>query len=233
MARTLNKLSARFVQTVSEVGRYSDGGNLYLNVSANGGRRWVLMYRWNGKIHEMGLGSARTVTLARAREKAAEACQAIADRRDPMQARIQERRIPTFGDLADEHIASMEPSWRNPKHREQWRMTLSKYVKPLRALAVDAVAMEHVLGVLRPIWSEKPETASRLRKRIETVLDAARAHGYRTGENRRAGGAPRQAAPSPAQAHPRPPQRSCSTKGRLTSELQREVADPRLCSSNR
>lgn len=183
MARALNRLSARFVATAVEAGRYADGGNLYLSISPNGGRRWVFLFRWRGKPTEMGLGSTRDVTLARAREKAAEARALVADGLNPMEAREQKRAIPTFGDAADALIASMEPSWRNPKHIAQWKMTLTEYAGPLRRKTVDAVTTEDVLGVLRPIWQAKPETASRVRGRIESVLDAARAQGHREGEN--------------------------------------------------
>jgi integrase len=183
MARAINRLSARFVATVAEAGRYADGGNLYLSISSNGGRRWVFLFRWNGKPTEMGLGSTRDVTLARVREKAAEARAQLAEGVNPMQAREQRRAMPTFGEAADELIASMEPSWRNPKHVAQWKMTLTRYAGPLRSKPVDAVGTDDVLGVLRPIWQAKPETASRVRGRIEAVLDAARAQGHRTGEN--------------------------------------------------
>jgi integrase len=183
MARTINRLSARFVATVAEAGRYADGGNLYLSVSSNGGRRWVFLFRWRGKPTEMGLGSTRDVTLARAREKAAEARAILAEGANPLEAREQRRTIPTFGEAADALIASMEPSWRNPKHRAQWKMTLTTYAALLRSKAVDAITTDDVLIALRPIWQAKPETASRVRGRIEAVLDAARAQGHRTGEN--------------------------------------------------
>jgi hypothetical protein len=183
MPRALNKLSARFVATATEPGRYSDGGSLYLSVSTNGGRRWVFMYRWEGKIREMGLGSARTVTLAKAREKAAEARLLLAEGRDPLTVKETQKTIPTFGEVADDLIAAMEGSWKNDKHRAQWRITMTEYAKPLRSLKADEISTEQVLEVLRPLWATKPETASRLRGRIEAVLDAARAHGHRSGEN--------------------------------------------------
>src|SRR4051812_34087343 len=109
--RTLNRLSARFVATVTEAGRYADGGNLYLSISPNGGRRWVFMYRWQGRVREMGFGSAREITLARAREKAAEGRRLLAEGLDPMSARNAERAVPSFGKAADDLIASMESGW--------------------------------------------------------------------------------------------------------------------------
>jgi integrase len=150
----------------------------------------VFLFRWKepgktgaGKLREMGLGSASTISLARARELAAEARAHLAEGRNPLTVRSVEKVLPTFGSMADEVVAALETGWRNPKHRNQWRMTLTTYCEPIRSLPVDTVATEHVLGILRPLWSKVPETASRLRGRIEKVLDAAKAKGYRTGEN--------------------------------------------------
>jgi integrase len=181
--RIRNRLSARFVATVTGVGRHADGGNLYLSVSANGGKRWVFLYRWNGKSIEMGLGPARDVSLARAREKASSARAELADGRNPIEVSRQVRAVPTFGEAADALIEAMRPSWKSEKHAAQWKMTLTEYAAPIRAIGVDAITTEDVLGVLRPIWHSKPETASRLRGRIEAVLDAARAKGHRKNEN--------------------------------------------------
>lgn len=186
----LNKLSARFAETAKEPGRYSDGGNLYLVVESGGSKRWAFIYRWKvpgtagaGKLREMGLGSYATVTLARAREKASKARELIDRGIDPIAAKKAERDIPTFGDFADAVVDDLTPQWRNPKHAAQWKSTLKNDAAAIRALAVDAITTDHVLKVLKPIWMEKPETASRLRGRIERVLDAARAKGYRSGEN--------------------------------------------------
>src|SRR5262245_64447828 len=106
MARSINKLSSRTVETVKAPGRYSDGGNLYLSISQNGGRRWVFMYRFGGKQREMGLGSASRagVPLASARELAAEARTALASGVDPLKTRKSERAVPTFGDCADTYV---------------------------------------------------------------------------------------------------------------------------------
>ena len=94
-----------------------------------------------------------------------------------------EDQLPTFGELADRHIATMGPSWRNPKHRAQWEMTLNVYAKPLRGKLVNEITTADVLAVLQPIWQTIPETASRVRGRIENVLDAAKVQGFRSGEN--------------------------------------------------
>jgi integrase len=189
MARSINKLSSRTVETVKAPGRYSDGGNLYLSISANGGRRWVFMYRFAGKQREMGLGSASRAgtSLARARDLAAEARMALAAGLDPLEvrkaARQAERIFPTFGECADAFIETHRSSWRNDKHIAQWTMTLTTHCAPIRAMPIDKIDTEAVLKVLQPIWERLPETAKRLRGRIEKVLDAAAVRGFRTGEN--------------------------------------------------
>jgi len=182
MARTINRLNARAVATISEPGRHADGGGLYLSISPNGGRRWTFLYRWHGKPTEIGFGSARAVKLVQARELAAAARSKLAAGLNPKEAR-RKTTTATFGECADDLIEAMRPSWRNEKHQAQWQMTLKVYAAPLRSLPVDSVTTDDVLNVLKPIWASKPETASRLRGRIERVLDAARAKGLRTGEN--------------------------------------------------
>jgi integrase len=182
MAREINRLNARAVATIIAHGRHADGGGLYLSISPNGGRRWVFLYRWHGKPTEIGLGSARDVTLARARELARQARANLAEGGNPKGAR-KPSEGSTFGECADRLIEAMRPSWRNEKHAAQWEMTLRDYAAPLRHLPVDKVSTDDVLSVLKPLWNSKPETASRLRGRIERVLDAAKAKGLRTGEN--------------------------------------------------
>ena len=183
MTRTLNRLSPRFVASAKEPGRYADGGNLYLSISSNGGRRWVFLFRWKGKPTEMGLGPLRDVPLAKARQKAAEARTLLVEGCNPLETRRQKRTIPTFGAAADELIKSLRPSWKNDKHEAQWIMTLRDYAEPIRSLPVDCIATEDVLKILRPIWQKHPETANRLRGRIERVLDSAHTQGHRSGEN--------------------------------------------------
>ncbi len=178
----LNKLSARAVSTLKEPGRHSDGGGLYLLVKATGAKSWVFMWKRDGRQREMGLGSVLGVTLAVAREKAVEARTELAAGRDPLGTRDR-MKAKTFGDLADAHVAAMSPQWRNPKHVAQWSMTLKEYAAPLRGKSASAITTEDVLEVLRPLWDTKPETASRVRGRIESVLDAAKAQGLRTGDN--------------------------------------------------
>jgi integrase len=183
MARQLHTLSARTVATLTKPGRHSDGGGLYLNITASGARSWVFMWKADGKRREMGLGPLRDVPLGKARERAAEARQKLADGLDPIAARDNKPQVMTFGEAADALIESMSSSWRNVKHRSQWKMTLTVYCEPLRSKPVMEVGTEEVLKVLKPLWITKPETASRLRGRIERVFDFARARGQGTGEN--------------------------------------------------
>ena len=187
MARQVHRLSARKVETLTTPGMHADGHGLYLRITTgkSSGKRWVYLYRRpsDGKRCEIGLGGAASVSLARARERATEARVCIADGRDPLIGKMTEDRMPTFGELADRHIAAMGANWRNPKHRAQWTMTLRRYGKPLRDRPVNEITTTDVLAVLEPIWQAIPETASRVRGRIEAVLDAAKAQGFRTGEN--------------------------------------------------
>lgn len=182
MARKINRLNARAVAIITKHGRHADGGGLYLSISPNGGRRWVFLYRWHGKPTEIGFGSARDVTLARARELAGQARTKLAEKINPKDGR-KPTDGATFGECADRVIQAMRPSWRNSKHAAQWEMTLREYAAPLRRLPVDKIGTDDVLSALKPLWNEKPETASRLRGRIERVLDAAKAQGLRTGDN--------------------------------------------------
>ena len=177
-----SKLTARKVET-AKPGKYSDGGNLYLVVSETGSSKWVLRFTWRGRAKEMGLGSAASVPLADAREKAASARRKIAQGLNPIDERKRDGGIPTFGEMADEVLVSLSTGFRNEKHKAQWKSTLQTYAGPLRAKPVDIIATDDVLAVLKPIWSAKAETASRVRGRIEKVLDAAKAKGFREGEN--------------------------------------------------
>ena len=176
------RLTARKIET-AKAGKYSDGGNLYLIVSDTGTRKWVLRFTWRGKAREMGLGTPATVSLAEAREKAANARRMIGQGLDPIQERKGTGGVPTFGEMADQVCESLSAGFRNAKHRAQWKSTLTSYAAPIWHKAVDTILTDDVLAVLRPIWTTKPETASRLRGRIEKVLDAAKAKSYRQGEN--------------------------------------------------
>jgi integrase len=182
MGKQINKLTARTLSTVTKPGRHSDGGGLYLNVTESGAKSWLFMYEIAGRRRELGLGPARDVPLALVRELASEARSHLVAGRDPLAMRAKPA-VMTFRQAADGLIESMSPSWRNAKHRAQWTMTLSVYCAVLAALPVADVTTEDVLRVLKPLWLAKPETASRLRGRIERVLDFAKARGMRSGEN--------------------------------------------------
>jgi len=188
--RATGKLNARRVATLSRPGRHGDGAGLYLSISRAGEtlrRRWVFLFTRRGRLREMGLGGFPEVPLAEARIERDKWAAIVRAGGDPIGLRKAEkaasRGIPTFGQLADEVVEGKAAEWRNKKHRRQWQMTLRKYAAPLRNCAVNEIGTDDVLDVLRPVWLSRPETASRLRGRIEHVLDAARAKGFRHGPN--------------------------------------------------
>jgi len=184
MPRQINRLNARKVQTLAKIGRHADGGGLYLSIAKDGGRKWVFLYRRNGRLREMGLGSARAVPLAVAREKATAARVLLADHIDPLARRQHDTFSLTFDECLEQFLASNKSGWRNSKHISQWRNTLKTYAQPvIGRLPVKDVEVHHITKILDPIWSTKTETASRVRGRIENVLDWAAARGYRKGEN--------------------------------------------------
>jgi integrase len=184
MSREINRLSARKVATLTKTGRHADGGSLYLSISENGGRRWVFLFKRANKRREMGLGSARLVSLARARELADAARQKLADGLDPISTRVRTGDSVTFDECARRLVEAHKAGWRNEKHAEQWASTLATYARPvIGSLPVAEVDIGHITQILEPIWTSKTETASRVRGRIEAVLDWAKARGYRDGEN--------------------------------------------------
>lgn len=158
---------------------------MYLNVVSRDTKSWRVIYVRNGKRIELGIGSFPAVSLADAREKAAEARKLLHEGADPKQAWSGQRptKSRNFGAIALEHIEAHEPSWKNAKHRQQWRNTLTTYASALWDTPVDHITVDDILTILKPIWSTKPETASRVRGRIESVLDAAKVRGLRSGEN--------------------------------------------------
>ena len=176
------QLTARKAET-AKPGKYSDGGNLYLIVTPQGSRKWVLRFTWRGRAKEMGLGSLASVSLADARESAANARRLVAQGLNPIDERKHDQGIPTFGKMADEVREALSAGFRNDKHKAQWKSTLATYAASLNTMPVDTITTDDILAVLKPIWTTKAETASRVRGRIEKVLDAAKAKGFRTGEN--------------------------------------------------
>lgn len=182
MARATSKLTDIECKAATRAGKLGDGGGLYLDVKPSGAKSWAFIWKVKGKRREMGLGAYPAVTLAKARKLANAHREAVAEGRNPIAERQKEAE-PTFAECADMFLASMEGQWRNEKHRAQWRMTLTEYAQPLSAKKVSEVGTDDVLKVLNPLWQKRPETASRLRGRIERVLDYAKARGWRTGEN--------------------------------------------------
>lgn len=184
MVRQINRLSARTVTTLKDVGRHADGNGLYLSISNNGGRRWVFLYRSAGRIREKGLGSAVSVSLKDARLKADDVRKQLAAGLDPINEGRKTQGVMTFSDCAKAYIASHETGWSNPKHADQWRNTLKAYAEPIIGkLPVNKIDVSHIMSILEPIWPTKTETASRVRGRIESILDWAAARKYRNSEN--------------------------------------------------
>jgi integrase len=182
--RTANKLTAFKVQKASKKGLYGDGNGLWLQVGRCGTKSWLLRYMLNGKPRYMGLGAVHSVPLVEARERARQARSIIAMGEDPLGGRRVVARALTFDACAERFIGTHAPTWKNPKHRAQWSATLATYASPVMGpLPVSTVGTAQVMEVLQPIWTKKPETANRLRARIERILDWAGAQGYRRGEN--------------------------------------------------
>lgn len=175
-------LSARKVETAGP-GRHGDGRGLFLYVKTTGARSWVLRYQVQGRRRDLGLGPYPDVTLAMARDRAAEARRLIADGEDPI-AKKQQAKPKTFRETALELIESKRPGWKNAKHASQWISTLEAYVFPkIGAVQVAKIETADVISTLTPIWAAKPETANRVRQRIEAVIDYASALGIRSGDN--------------------------------------------------
>ena len=197
MARGQKRLTAVAVAAMKTPGRHADGGNLYLTISrtADGlSKRWTFLFMLNGKQREAGFGPVSTVSLAEAREKARGWRNRLLDGIDPLAAKQASRAAAraaiaaaaarrTFGQCAGDFIKSKSGEWRSGKHLAQWESTLAQHCAPIWHLPVDAIDTAAVLSVLTPIWSRIPETASRLRGRIESVLDFAKVHDLRSGEN--------------------------------------------------
>ncbi|CAG9932225.1 tyrosine-type recombinase/integrase [Candidatus Nitrotoga arctica] len=189
---TLNRLSVTKVNALIERGYYADGGGLYFRVSAFSTRSWAFRYTRAGKAREMGLGAYPDVTLKEARERAAEARKQLREDIDPIDQRQEAKSamiatraaVLTFDQCATAYIAAHRSGWKNAKHADQWKNTISTYASPIiGAVSVDLVSTVTLLKILEPIWTTKTETASRLRGRIESMLDWATVRGYRKGDN--------------------------------------------------
>lgn len=192
MARAIGRLTALKVEKAKEPGMYCDGGGLYLRVTPEGARNWVLRYMLDRRPRWMGLGPLALYGLQDARARALDARRKRHEGIDPIDARRADRarqrldaaKAVTFKQCAEAYIEAHRVGWRNGKHVGQWGATLSTYAYPvIGALPVQVVDTGLVLKVLEPIWTAKPETAGRLRGRLESILDSAKARGYRDGEN--------------------------------------------------
>lgn len=196
MVQFVGRLTALKVAKVKRPGMYADGAGLYLQVTGDGDKRvaksWIFRYQLRGRAREMGLGSFATFGLAEARIKATGCRRLTYEGIDPIDARRAERtrialetaKALTFKACAEQFIAAHSAGWRNAKHAAQWTATLKAYAEPIiGSLPVHRIDTALVMKILEPLWSKKPETAGRLRGRIESVLDWATARGYRTGDN--------------------------------------------------
>ena len=192
MARKTNRLTAMEVAKLENPGYYCDGAGLYLQVSKSGSKSWIMRYTLARKPCEMGLGSVLTFTLSEARQRAAVQRKLLADGIDPLATkrsnllakRMADASIITFDKAAASFIEANSPAWRNAKHGDQWRNTLATYASPvIGELPVSKIETAHVLRILSLIWTTKTETATRVRGRIEKILDWAKVQGYRSGDN--------------------------------------------------
>lgn len=192
MSRLLERLNALQIKRLAEPGYYLDGGGLYLQVTGGGAKSWIFTYTLKGKTREMGLGPLDFVGLAEARVLAHEARKLKHEGIDPIEHRkamkvvevLEEAKGITFDDAIDAYIEANKSAWRNEKHAKQWKTSLSTYASPhMGSLAVADVGTDQILKALQPIWGSKVVTATRVRGRIENVLDWATARGYRQGDN--------------------------------------------------
>jgi integrase len=190
--RKVHRLTALQVRRATEPGLYPDGAGLYLQVAAGGSKSWLYRFMLDKRPRMMGLGSLLTTSLAEARAKALQARKLAADGVDPIDAKHASRaaartaraKSVTFADCATAYLAAHRLGWRSVKHAKQWDATLAEFAMPtLGTLPVQAIDTAIILRVLEPIWKDKTTTASRVRNRIELVLDWAKARGYRDGAN--------------------------------------------------
>ena len=190
--RRFQRLTALSITRAKKPGYIHDGGGLYLQVAPAGSKSWVFRFSIAGRRREMGLGSYPGVSLALARQLASDAHLLARAGKDPIAARdagrarqrLDDARAITFDQAAEQYIAANEPGWRNDKHRGQWRTSLAAFASPvIGTMPVADIGVTQVMRVVEPLWREKAETGSRVRGRIERVLDWAKVRGYRTGEN--------------------------------------------------
>lgn len=190
MARSINRLSDRTVKSITKPGRHGDGGNLFLIVDAlragaelgtKPAKRWAFIFRWDGRLKEMGLGSLQAVSLAEARRMAGDFRAMLAKNVNPMDVRREEMRKRltgrTFGEVASQYHEAHKAAWKSRKVEKQWLPGLERYCGSIWGKPVETIGTDDILAILSPIWTSKAETGRRTRGRIEAVLDAARARG--------------------------------------------------------
>jgi integrase len=192
VARPLHRLTAVKVARTKAPGMYADGGSLYMRIAPGGSKQWVFRYVRGGRLRDMHIGPCHTFSLAEARERATEARKLLIDGIDPLTAKrarmaalqAADAKAMTFQQCVEGFIRDNGSSWRNPRHAREWKASLIKHVYPvLGPLPVAAIDTPLVLRVLKPLWERTPETASRVRGRIENVLGWATVHHYRSGDN--------------------------------------------------
>ena len=192
MARLIEKLTPLGVSKKQTPGHYGDGGGLWLQISKFKSKNWVFRYTLHGTRREMGLGATHTVSLAEARQKAKECRLTLLDGKDPIEVRetttlaeaLRRAKMMTFDQCAAAYIEAHRSSWKNVKHISQWENTIQVYASPvIGKLPVTSVDTDLVVKILNPIWQTKTETATRLRGRIESVLDWATTSKFRQGDN--------------------------------------------------
>jgi len=190
------KLSPRYIKEESKPGTYGDGDGLYLQIAKSGSKSWIYRYQINKHRRWLGLGGFPGVSLAKARKEKDRYKLSVKAGIDPIQEKEANKTVlenekkkgialkQTFSLCAEAYIESKEPEWKNRKHVQQWRNTLKTYASPvIGELPTAEIDLDHILQVLNPIWLEKTETATRVRNRIELVLDYATVKGYRSGQN--------------------------------------------------
>lgn len=190
MKKAKKRLTALDVARLSKTGNYHDGDGLYLRVRHDGSKSWAFRFGIGGTKTWMSIGPLRDFGLSDARKKVAELRNDLREGRNPLAERRERQAVmrgeagKTFDEVADQYISAHKSGWKNAKHASQWASTIRTYASPaIGGKPVQSIGLDDILAVLKPIWETKPETASRLRGRIESVLDYARIRGWRTGDN--------------------------------------------------
>lgn len=182
MARAINRLTARKVQTETTPGRHADGAGLYLVVDPGGAKRWAMLISIHGRRRELGLGNLSTFTLAEAREEAEKIRRAVARGEDPKKPKEPP---PRFAAAAAVVIEELAPGWRGRDTKAHWTRSLLVYAADIADMPIDLVSTDDVVRVVKPVWRNRPESGRKLRQRIETLLDVAAVKGCPERRHRR------------------------------------------------